>query len=390
MISVFLPSWRRSGRLCREPHGPPSSAASLREPRAWPRVCPCVCAAGVCPGSAQCCPPGGGPGAGQGGLPAAAQALARDRGQAAEKQELFLAELQDRDKQTREPQLRGRLQGQLLFHGLLVRSAAAPRGEQGCGGHGRGREKRGGSGGVPTCFGASPAPAPSCCPFRAPCAPAPQGRSWRAPRSRVKGLQVLLWVFGAVKSWPCAWGPPPSAPPGQARCIRQGLREKPRASDTRARSGAVCRRGHSSRKGPPGQGGGAHLFSAGFTPTDSEAMAVTVSASSFSHFWASTRECPTVEQRRGRERQYWPGAREELLPGVTRLPGVSSRTPPGRLEEHLSRGTEAGVPPGSQTLGSPTLPAKSSGVGPPPRLGHCPCEGASHADPLRWDPLRWA
>lgn len=40
-------------------------------------------------------------------------------------------------------------------------------------------------------------------------------------------------------------------------------------------------------------------------------MAVTVSASSFSHFWASTREWPTVEQRRGRERQYWPGGQKQ-------------------------------------------------------------------------------
>jgi hypothetical protein len=50
-----------------------------------------------------------------------------------------------------------------------------------------------------------------------------------------------------------------------------------------------------------------HLFSAGLTPTDSEAMAVTVSASSFSHFCASIRECPTVEDRRCRQRQYLPG-----------------------------------------------------------------------------------
>lgn len=38
-----------------------------------------------------------------------------------------------------------------------------------------------------------------------------------------------------------------------------------------------------------------HLFSAGFTPTDKDAMAVTVSASSFSHFCASIKEYPTVE-----------------------------------------------------------------------------------------------
>lgn len=84
-------------------------------------------------------------------------------------------------------------------------------------------------------------------------------------------------------------------------------------------------------EGPAGGGGGgAHLFSAGFTPTDSEAMAVTVSASSFSHFWASTRECPTVEQRRGRERQYWPaggGRGGAGLLGLPRLKPDSSLAP---------------------------------------------------------------
>lgn len=58
-------------------------------------------------------------------------------------------------------------------------------------------------------------------------------------------------------------------------------------------------------------------------------MAVTVSASSFSHFWASTREWPTVEQRRGRERQYWPGGQKQRY-GAS--PG-SQRTKTGHLGE---------------------------------------------------------
>lgn len=53
-------------------------------------------------------------------------------------------------------------------------------------------------------------------------------------------------------------------------------------------------RGRSFRSGYRGgsssMGSSSGLFSGALTPTDSEAMAVTVSASSFSHFWASTRE----------------------------------------------------------------------------------------------------
>lgn len=88
----------------------------------------------------------------------------------------------------------------------------------------------------------------------------------------------------------------------------------------------------STEAGPAGRRAGrrgrdTHLFSAGFTPTDREAMAVTVSASSFSHFWASTRECPTVEQRRGRERQYWPGGGGDRVTGLPRLKPDSSLAP---------------------------------------------------------------
>lgn len=151
------------------------------------------------------------------------------------------------------------------------------------------------------------------------------------------------------------------------------------------------------REGPAGQGGGAYLFSAGFTPTDSEAMAVTVSASSFSHFWASTRECPTVEQRRGRERQYWPGAREAAVTGTYRV-FRGSHTSPAPLKAPLSGGQRSRCtqahkhghpsPPGGGGTwngGGPGVMVVGCVSGASPRtLGAACVKGASRARPLRW------
>lgn len=76
--------------------------------------------------------------------------------------------------------------------------------------------------------------------------------------------------------------------------------------------------------------GRAHLFSAASTPTDSEAMAVTVSASSFSRFCASTREYPTVGQRRCSGRQYWPGGGRAVTGCRPGLLGKPPRCPAPR------------------------------------------------------------
>lgn len=60
--------------------------------------------------------------------------------------------------------------------------------------------------------------------------------------------------------------------------------------DKDEQTGELQLQGQRYRGGSSSMGSSSDLLSAGFTPTDSDAMAVTVSASSVSHFWASTKE----------------------------------------------------------------------------------------------------
>lgn len=93
-------------------------------------------------------------------------------------------------------------------------------------------------------------------------------------------------------------------------------------------------------KGQAFRGPGAHLFSAGFTPTDREAMAVTVSASSFSHCWASTREEATEDDSRCSEGQYRP-ARGKRVRG----PAGPALCLPGRRAREAGCLVQRGAPP---------------------------------------------
>lgn len=130
LICVFLPSWPRSGQLCREP----PQASFLR---------------GLCRGSRQpgsqwvpvrAGPPAGEPGRAGGGLPLPLQPRSEDAGRPHTNRS-FVGGASRRDKQTRGPQLRGRLQRRLLLHGLLVRSLLGglhAHGQRGHGGDGLG------------------------------------------------------------------------------------------------------------------------------------------------------------------------------------------------------------------------------------------------------------
>lgn len=95
---------------------------------------------------------------------------------------------------------------------------------------------------------------------------------------------------------PAGRGPPaaarPAAPAGSKEAGRTqgGSNFSRRSFKTETDKQETRARGSGYRGGSSSMGSSSGLFSGAFTATDSEAMAVTVSASSFSHFWASTRE----------------------------------------------------------------------------------------------------
>ena len=124
---IFIFSCRRDQQLCPEPPQASFLCGFPGEPRAPASACPCVRASRRLSGSWQA----------EGRLlPPAPPHLRpwRRPGRTQGDSNFFLAELQDGDKQTREPQLRERLQGRLLFHGLLVGSVGRPGGGGGEGG----------------------------------------------------------------------------------------------------------------------------------------------------------------------------------------------------------------------------------------------------------------
>lgn len=192
-----------------------------------------------------------------------------------------MAELRDR-QQIRQSPLRARLQGRLLFHGLLFGPAERPAGGAGTArGEGRTEAER------PQHWGSS---LPAACPH-------PQ--DWGPPGPSACDSQLPTRChWGHLLRGKCS----PKASlglhtaktrPRWPGSSRMGQRPHPCPPNSGSDTGAGTPRPR-DRAPPPTQPGSragrAHLFSEGFTPTDSEAMAVTVSASSFSHFWASTSE----------------------------------------------------------------------------------------------------
>lgn len=183
------------------------------------------------------------------------------------------------DKQESQPW--ARLQGRLLLHGLLLRPAAVPQGEDK---KAHSREEKGQTEGWRQhCRPSLPAVCPSSSNRTVPPLLHPP------PTSNSQLLTRCYWApWSGINAPPytrktCWMGTP--APPMPLRAHL----EKPWASDAGAETPLSFRMLplHAVPQARPCR---AHLFSAGFTPTDREAMAVTVSASSFSRFWASTRE----------------------------------------------------------------------------------------------------
>ena len=161
---------------------------------------------------------------------------------------------------------------------------------EGRGVHGSGGEKSRrwvGGGHVPVpfrhgcCHPTAPPPTPSY-----PCQGKRSGA--RCPSSVSEGL--ALWKEVATPPGPgLGRGHLPALPPSLLAPVSLAgptWRHHVHLMAPRSKGLGVRRPRQHSRPG----GAHAHLFSGAFTPTDSEAMAVTVSASSFSHFWASTRE----------------------------------------------------------------------------------------------------